>query len=145
MGVGGQRHAPATLTPGMTLYSLYRRLGGPLWLGDCFKNLSIGFQLRLYQSGKTAASVKFVRVFIWTKEQQGQASHWHGRRYPLHSIFGLLIEGLRLWCSTANRFNFNKHIYFIAPETPRNIYHARIVTKIKLMHAIKYWRWGLRQ
>jgi hypothetical protein len=29
MGVGGQRHAPATLTPGMTRYPLYRRLGGP--------------------------------------------------------------------------------------------------------------------
>jgi hypothetical protein len=29
MGVGGQRHAPAALPPGMTRYSLYRRLGGP--------------------------------------------------------------------------------------------------------------------
>ena len=28
MGVGGQRHAPATLPPGMTRYPLYRRLGG---------------------------------------------------------------------------------------------------------------------
>ena len=28
-GVGGQRHAPATLPPGKTRYSLYRRLGGP--------------------------------------------------------------------------------------------------------------------
>jgi hypothetical protein len=27
--VGGQRHAPATLPPGNTLYPLYRRLGGP--------------------------------------------------------------------------------------------------------------------
>jgi hypothetical protein len=27
MGVGGQRHAPAALPPGMTRYSLYRRLG----------------------------------------------------------------------------------------------------------------------
>jgi hypothetical protein len=29
MGVGGQRHAPATLPPGMTQYPLYRRLGKP--------------------------------------------------------------------------------------------------------------------
>jgi hypothetical protein len=29
MGVGGQRHAPAALPPGMTWYQLYRRLGGP--------------------------------------------------------------------------------------------------------------------
>jgi hypothetical protein len=29
MGVGGQRHAPAALTPGKTRYQLYRRLGGP--------------------------------------------------------------------------------------------------------------------
>jgi hypothetical protein len=28
-GVGGQRHAPATLTPGKTRYPLYRRMGGP--------------------------------------------------------------------------------------------------------------------
>jgi hypothetical protein len=28
-GVGGQRHAPATLPPGKTPYPLYRRLGGP--------------------------------------------------------------------------------------------------------------------
>jgi hypothetical protein len=29
MWVGGQRHAPAALPPGMTRYPLYRRLGGP--------------------------------------------------------------------------------------------------------------------
>jgi hypothetical protein len=28
-GVGGQHHAPATLTPGKTRYPLYRRVGGP--------------------------------------------------------------------------------------------------------------------
>ena len=28
-GVGGQRHAPAALSPGRTRYPLYRRLGGP--------------------------------------------------------------------------------------------------------------------
>jgi hypothetical protein len=29
MGVGGQRHAPAALPPGMTRYPLSRRLGRP--------------------------------------------------------------------------------------------------------------------
>ena len=29
MGVGGQRHDPAALPPGMTRYPLYRRLGRP--------------------------------------------------------------------------------------------------------------------
>jgi hypothetical protein len=29
MGVGGQRHIPAALSPGMTQYPLYRRLGRP--------------------------------------------------------------------------------------------------------------------
>ena len=29
MGVGGQHHTPAALTPGKTQYPLYRRLGGP--------------------------------------------------------------------------------------------------------------------
>ena len=29
MGVGGQRHAPAALSPGKTRYPLYRRPGGP--------------------------------------------------------------------------------------------------------------------
>ena len=28
-GVGGQRRAPATLPPGKTRYTLYRKLGGP--------------------------------------------------------------------------------------------------------------------
>ena len=29
MGVGGQRHAPSVLPPGMTRYTLYRSLGEP--------------------------------------------------------------------------------------------------------------------
>ena len=29
MGVGGQHHAPAALSPGKARYPLYRRLGGP--------------------------------------------------------------------------------------------------------------------
>jgi hypothetical protein len=38
MGVGGQRHAPAALHPGMTRYPLYRRLGRPQgWSGRVLK------------------------------------------------------------------------------------------------------------
>jgi len=38
MGVSGQRHAPADLPPGKTLYPLYRRLGGPQgWSGQVQK------------------------------------------------------------------------------------------------------------
>jgi hypothetical protein len=36
-GVGGQRHAPAALPPGMTRYPMYRRLGG---LDGCEKSRS---------------------------------------------------------------------------------------------------------
>jgi len=45
MGVGGQRHAPATLPPEKTWYPLYRRLGGAHGhsLTDCllFMNVTI--------------------------------------------------------------------------------------------------------
>jgi hypothetical protein len=38
MGLGGQRHAPAALPPGMTCYPLYRRLGWPQgWSGPVLK------------------------------------------------------------------------------------------------------------
>ena len=51
MGVGGQRHDPATLPPGKTRYPLYRRLGGPLepvWTGA--ENLAApGFDPRTVQ------------------------------------------------------------------------------------------------
>jgi len=41
VGVGGQRHAPAVLPPGKTLYSLYRRLSGPQSRsGPCAENLA---------------------------------------------------------------------------------------------------------
>jgi hypothetical protein len=37
-GVGGLRHALATLSPGKTRYPLYRRLGGPQsWCGEVRK------------------------------------------------------------------------------------------------------------
>ena len=37
--MGGQRHAPAALPPGMTRYPLYRRLGGPrAGLDGCWKS-----------------------------------------------------------------------------------------------------------
>jgi hypothetical protein len=45
MGVGGKRHAPATLPLGKTWYPLYRRLGGPQgWSGQVQKILPpLGF------------------------------------------------------------------------------------------------------
>jgi hypothetical protein len=51
MGVGGKRHAPATLPPGKTQYPLYRRLGGPQGQsGHLRKNLpSPGFDPQTFQ------------------------------------------------------------------------------------------------
>jgi len=40
MGVGGQRHAPASLPPGKTRYQLYRRLGGPQGRSGRVQNIS---------------------------------------------------------------------------------------------------------
>jgi hypothetical protein len=40
MGMGCQRHAPATLTPGMTRYPLYRRLGGPQGRSEPVRKIS---------------------------------------------------------------------------------------------------------
>jgi hypothetical protein len=49
MGVGGQRHAPATLPPGKTRYPSYRGLGGPQgWSGRVQKNTP-GFDPRTVQ------------------------------------------------------------------------------------------------
>ena len=49
MGVGGQRHAPAALTPGKTQYPLNRRLSGPVWTGA--ENLAhTGFDPRTVQT-----------------------------------------------------------------------------------------------
>jgi hypothetical protein len=49
--VGGQRHAPAALTPGKTRYPLYSRLGGPqVRSGRVRKNSPLpGFDLRIVQ------------------------------------------------------------------------------------------------
>jgi hypothetical protein len=50
MGVGGQRHAPAALPPGMTRYPLYRRLGGPQGRSGRAENVaSTGFDPRTVQ------------------------------------------------------------------------------------------------
>jgi hypothetical protein len=53
VGVGGQRHVPATLFPRKTRYSLYGRLGGPQGrLYGCGKTrLQTGFDLRNVQPG----------------------------------------------------------------------------------------------
>jgi len=48
MGVGGQRHAPAALLPGMTRYPLCRRLGGPQGWSGWVRKISpaLGFDSR---------------------------------------------------------------------------------------------------
>ena len=51
MDVGGQRHAPAALPPGKTLYSLYRKLGGPQGRSGRVRKISppLGFDPRTVQ------------------------------------------------------------------------------------------------
>jgi hypothetical protein len=51
MGVGGQRHAPASLPTGKTRYPLYRRLGGPQGRSGLMRNISPppGFDPRTVQ------------------------------------------------------------------------------------------------
>ena len=51
MGVGGQRHAPAALSPGKTRYPLYKRLGGPQGRSGRVRKISPppGFDLRTVQ------------------------------------------------------------------------------------------------
>jgi hypothetical protein len=51
MGVGGQRHALATLPPGKTRFSLYRRQGGPQDLSGWVQKISPppGFDPRTVQ------------------------------------------------------------------------------------------------
>jgi hypothetical protein len=51
MGIGGQRHAPAALPPGMTRYPLYRRLGGPQGRSELIWKISPpqGFDPRIAQ------------------------------------------------------------------------------------------------
>jgi hypothetical protein len=51
MGVGGQRHAPAALPPGMTPYPLYRRLGRPQGRSGRVRKISppLGFDPRTAQ------------------------------------------------------------------------------------------------
>jgi hypothetical protein len=51
MGVGGQRHAPAALTLGITRYPLYRRLGGPQSRSGRVRKISPppGFDPRIVQ------------------------------------------------------------------------------------------------
>ena len=50
-GVGGQRHAPAALPPGMTRYLLYRRLRGPQGRSGRVREMSppLGFDPRTVQ------------------------------------------------------------------------------------------------
>jgi len=60
--VGGQRHAPAALTPGKTQYTLYRRLGEPQGLSGRVRKISPspGFDPRTVQpiaSGYTDCAI----------------------------------------------------------------------------------------
>jgi hypothetical protein len=52
MGVGGQRHVPAPLPPGMTQYPLYSGLGGPQGLSGRVQETSPtpGFNPQTVQS-----------------------------------------------------------------------------------------------
>ena len=52
MGVGGQHHTRAALSPGKTQYPLYRRLGGPqgpVWTGAENLATPLGFDPRTAQ------------------------------------------------------------------------------------------------
>ena len=72
MGVGGQRHAPAALTPGKeTRCSLYRRLGGDQgrYGRVCKISPSPGFDLRTVQS-VASRYTKLPRLPLTTKKEE---------------------------------------------------------------------------
>jgi len=48
MGVDGQHHTPATLPPGKIQYPLYRRLGGPVWMGAKGNSWTFRFMKKLF-------------------------------------------------------------------------------------------------
>jgi hypothetical protein len=52
VGVGGQRHAPADIPPGMTRHPFYRRLGGPQGRSGRVRKISLppGFDPRTVQA-----------------------------------------------------------------------------------------------
>jgi hypothetical protein len=62
MGVYGQRHAPADLPPGKTLYPLYRRLGGPQGRSRWVRKISPppGLDTRTVQPVKT--QIQSIRI-----------------------------------------------------------------------------------
>ena len=73
MGAGGQRHAPAALTPGKTRYPLYRKLGVPRGRYGQVRKISPppGFDLRTvqfvasrYTDWAIAAHYLFIYLFV---------------------------------------------------------------------------------
>jgi len=65
--VGGQRHTPAALPPGMSRYPLYRRLGGPQVLSEGMWKISPppGFDPRATQP---VAMIQYIPVSINEKD-----------------------------------------------------------------------------
>ena len=114
-GVGGQRHAPAALTPGKTRYSLYRWLGGPQVRSERVRNIlpPPGFDPRTVQpvASRYAAWAILAHPFIMVlpvkriskfKVITNQLNTFI-RNYTLHYIF----------CSDQNIMHVNK-VKFIA-------------------------------
>jgi hypothetical protein len=54
MGVGGERHAPVAVPPGMTQYPLYRRMGGPQ--GQCGQVQKMSPAIRIRPPDRPARS-----------------------------------------------------------------------------------------
>jgi hypothetical protein len=67
MGVGGQRHAPAALSPGKTRYPLYRRLGGPQGRSVQVRKISSppGFDSQTVQpvASRSLSSVQVIKLW----------------------------------------------------------------------------------
>jgi len=73
MRVGGQRHAPAVLSPGKTRYPLYRRLGGTQGRSGRVRKISPppGFDPRIVQPVASPVPTELPRpVFYIRKEME---------------------------------------------------------------------------
>ena len=85
LGVGGQRHAPAALPPGITRYPLYRRLGGPQCRTGRVWKISppAGFEPRTVQHVMSRYT-DWANPAHWNNQSNGRwAWHWNWalRRY----------------------------------------------------------------
>ena len=87
MGVGGQRHAPVSLSPGKTRYPLYRRLDGPQGRSGRVRKISPPTWIRspdrpslsesLYQMSYSAPRV-YIRARARTHTRAHTHTHTHG-------------------------------------------------------------------